>query len=65
MHVYPFYLLPGKTLYPRVLSMRPYPNVTARFTRSVFSAMVIILINPVYEHPMAKATKQTNRSRTG
>eukprot|EP00956_Cyclotella_meneghiniana_P021647 scaffold39661_cov63-Cyclotella_meneghiniana.AAC.7 len=32
MHVYPFYSLPGKTLYPRVLSMRLYPDVTARFT---------------------------------
>eukprot|EP00956_Cyclotella_meneghiniana_P025030 scaffold51377_cov44-Cyclotella_meneghiniana.AAC.1 len=32
MNVYPFYLLPGKTLYPRVHSMRPYPNFTAHFT---------------------------------
>ena len=33
MHVYPFYPLPGKTLYPRVLSMRLYPDVTTHFTR--------------------------------
>eukprot|EP00956_Cyclotella_meneghiniana_P019127 scaffold32514_cov57-Cyclotella_meneghiniana.AAC.9 len=32
MHVYLYYPLPGKTLYPRVLSMRLYPVVTARFT---------------------------------
>eukprot|EP00956_Cyclotella_meneghiniana_P036200 scaffold122795_cov36-Cyclotella_meneghiniana.AAC.1 len=32
MHVYPYYPLPGKMFYPRVLSMRLYPDVTARFT---------------------------------
>eukprot|EP00956_Cyclotella_meneghiniana_P020862 scaffold37353_cov26-Cyclotella_meneghiniana.AAC.1 len=34
MHVYPYYPLPGKTLYPRVLSIRLYPVVTASFTGS-------------------------------
>eukprot|EP00956_Cyclotella_meneghiniana_P007918 scaffold10506_cov26-Cyclotella_meneghiniana.AAC.4 len=37
MHVYPFYPLPGKTLYPRVLSMRLYPDATARFTGKTVS----------------------------
>eukprot|EP00956_Cyclotella_meneghiniana_P017536 scaffold28759_cov70-Cyclotella_meneghiniana.AAC.1 len=32
MYVYPFYSLPGKTLYPRVLSIRLYPDITAHFT---------------------------------
>eukprot|EP00956_Cyclotella_meneghiniana_P026635 scaffold58107_cov70-Cyclotella_meneghiniana.AAC.6 len=34
MHVYPFYPLPGKRLYPRVLSMRLYPDVTAQYHKS-------------------------------